>query len=196
MTQHQISCSRMTALHGANPVTVRRIFSLRPRYRRCGNGGGLFGGFPFQTPGSRRIRALLLSAAASLITGFIIQRDKEMSRIFMNLFLNKYYSAEPWRIPRPAHTIEREESIMFSYLFTFRSQTAAQSGRRILYEAGLWTQLRRAPQEVSEPRLHVGRCMWRGPTACTPHSSCAHGAARVSGAYRVHPNGFLEEAQL
>ena len=38
---------------------------------------------------------------------------------------------------------------MFSYLFTFRSQTAAQSGRRILYEAGLWTQLRRAPQEVS-----------------------------------------------
>ena len=33
---------------------------------------------------------------------------------------------------------------MFSYLFTFRSQTAAQSGRRILYEAGLWTQLRRA----------------------------------------------------
>ena len=46
---------------------------------------------------------------------------------------------------------------MFSYLFTFRSQTAAQSGRRILYEAGLWTQLRRAPQEVSSQigRAHV-----------------------------------------
>ena len=84
---------------------------------------------------------------------------------------------------------------MFSYLFTFRSQTAAQSGRRILYEAGLWTQLRRAPQEVSS----LG-CTWgvyvEGPTACTPHSSCAHGAAPVSGAYRVHPNGFLEKAQL
>ena len=38
---------------------------------------------------------------------------------------------------------------MFSYLFTFRSQTAAQSGRRILYESGLRAQLRRAPPEIS-----------------------------------------------
>ena len=38
---------------------------------------------------------------------------------------------------------------MFSYLFTFRSQTAAQSGRRILYESGLRAQLRRAQRALA-----------------------------------------------
>ena len=84
---------------------------------------------------------------------------------------------------------------MFSYLFTFRSQTAAQSGRRILYEAGLWTQLRRAPQEASS----LG-CTW----AVYVHGTDGVYAAQllrtwnspVSGIYRVHPNGSLEQAQL
>ena len=84
---------------------------------------------------------------------------------------------------------------MFSYLFTFRSQTAAQSGRRILYEAGLWTQLRRAPQEVSR----LG-CTWGGygEGADGVHAAQLLRAwsSPVSGAYRVHPNGFLEKAQL
>ena len=60
------------------------------------------------------------------------------------LFLNKYNFDESWQIPWAAHTMKREEMTMFSYLFTFRSQTAAQSGRRILYESGLRAQLRRA----------------------------------------------------
>ena len=38
---------------------------------------------------------------------------------------------------------------MFSYLFTFRSLTAAQSGRNDLYRAGIETRIQRAPQEVS-----------------------------------------------
>ena len=84
---------------------------------------------------------------------------------------------------------------MFSYLFTFRSQTAAQSGRRILYEAGLWTQLRRAPQEVSS----LG-CAWavRVPAADGLRAAALLRAALrpISGVYRLHPNGYLEEAAL
>ena len=84
---------------------------------------------------------------------------------------------------------------MFSYLFTFRSQTAAQSGRRILYEAGLWTQLRRAPQEVSS----LG-CTWgvyaEGADGVHAAQLLHAWNSPVSGVYRVHPNGFLEQAQL
>lgn len=83
---------------------------------------------------------------------------------------------------------------MFSYLFTFRSQTAAQSGRRILYEAGLWTQLRRAAGGV-EPRLHVG-CLCGGADGVHAAQLLRAWSSPVSGAYRVHPNGFLEKAQL
>ena len=78
---------------------------------------------------------------------------------------------------------------MFSYLFTFRSQTAAQSGRRILYEAGLWT------QEVSS----LG-CTWgvyvEGADGVHAAQLLRAWNSPVSGAYRVHPNGFLEQAQL
>ena len=84
---------------------------------------------------------------------------------------------------------------MFSYLFTFRSHTAAQSGRRILYEAGLWTQLRRAPQEVSS----LG-CTWgvyvEGADGVHAAQLLHAWNSPVSGVYRVHPNGFLEQAQL
>ena len=111
------------------------------------------------------------------------------------LFLNKYNFDESWQIPRAAHTMKREEMTMFSYLFTFRSQTAAQSGRRILYESGLRAQLRRAPPEISglgctwalyvggEDGVHAAQLLraWNSP---------------VSGAYRMHPNGYLEEAAL
>ena len=75
------------------------------------------------------------------------------------------------------------------------SQTAAQSGRRILYESGLRAQLRRAPPEISglgctwalyvggEDGVHAAQLLraWNSP---------------VSGAYRMHPNGYLEEAAL
>ena len=69
---------------------------------------------------------------------------------------------------------------MFSYLFTFRSQTAAQSGRRILYEAGLCTW---GVYVEGADGVHAAQLLraWSSP---------------VSGAYRVHPNGFLEKAQL
>ena len=73
---------------------------------------------------------------------------------------------------------------MFSYLFTFRSQTAAQSGRRILYEAGLWS---------------LG-CTWgvyvEGADGVHAAQLLRAWSSPVSGAYRVHPNGFLEKAQL
>ncbi|MFR7743678.1 MAG: hypothetical protein ACLU3I_10600 [Acutalibacteraceae bacterium] len=41
-----------------------------------------------------------------------------------------------------------------------------------------------------------GVFMWRGPTACTPRRLLRAWSSPVSGAYRVHPNGFLEKAQL
>ena len=73
--------------------------------------------------------------------------------------------------------------------------SAAQSGRRILYEAGLWTQLRRAPQEVSS----LG-CTWgvyvEGADGVHAAQLLRAWSSPVSGAYRVHPNGFLEKAQL
>ena len=72
---------------------------------------------------------------------------------------------------------------------------SGQSGRRILYEAGLWTQLRRAPQEVSS----LG-CTWgvyvEGADGVHAAQLLRAWSSPVSGAYRVHPNGFLEKAQL
>ena len=66
---------------------------------------------------------------------------------------------------------------------------------RILYEAGLWTQLRRAPQEVSS----LG-CTWgvyvEGADGVHAAQLLRAWSSPVSGAYRVHPNGFLEKAQL
>ena len=78
---------------------------------------------------------------------------------------------------------------------TFRSQTAAQSGRRILYESGLRAQLRRAPPEISG----LG-CTW---ALYVDGADGVHAAqllrawnSPVSGVYRMHPNGYLEEAAL
>ena len=84
---------------------------------------------------------------------------------------------------------------MFSYLFTFRSLTAAQSARNDLYRAGIETQIQRAPQEVSS----LG-CAWavRVPAADGLRAAALLRAALrpVSGTYRLHPNGYLEEAAL
>lgn len=84
---------------------------------------------------------------------------------------------------------------MFSYLFTFRSLTAAQSGRNDLYRAGIETRIQRAPQEVSS----LG-CTWgvyvEGADGVHAAQLLRAWNSPVSGAYRVHPNGFLEQAQL
>ena len=84
---------------------------------------------------------------------------------------------------------------MFSYLFTFRSLTATQSGRNDLYRAGIETRIQRAPQEVSS----LG-CAWavRVPAADGLRAAALLRAALrpVSGTYRLHPNGYLEEAAL
>ena len=84
---------------------------------------------------------------------------------------------------------------MFSYLFTFRSLTAAQSGRNDLYRAGIETRIQRAPQEVSS----LG-CTWgvyvEGADGVHAAQLLHAWNSPVSGVYRVHPNGFLEQAQL
>ena len=84
---------------------------------------------------------------------------------------------------------------MFSYLFTFRSLTAAQSGRNDLSRAGIETRIQRAPQEVSS----LG-CAWavRVPAADGLRAAALLRAALrpISGVYRLHPNGYLEEAAL
>ncbi len=84
---------------------------------------------------------------------------------------------------------------MFSYLFTFRSLTAVQSGRNDLYRAGIETRIQRAPQEVSS----LG-CAWavRVPAADGLRAAALLRAALrpISGVYRLHPNGYLEEAAL
>lgn len=84
---------------------------------------------------------------------------------------------------------------MFSYLFTFRSLTAAQSARNDLYLAGIETRIQRAPQEVSS----LG-CAWavRVPAADGLRAAALLRAALrpISGVYRLHPNGYLEEAAL
>lgn len=84
---------------------------------------------------------------------------------------------------------------MFSYLFTFRSQTAAQSGRRILYEAGALDTAAPCAAGGVEPRLHVG-CLCGGADGVHAAQLLRAWSSPVSGAYRVHPNGFLEKAQL
>ncbi len=103
--------------------------------------------------------------------------------------------AERWRIVHAAHTIGREGSSMFSYLFTFRSLTAAQSGRNDLYRAGIETRIQRAPQEVSS----LG-CAWavRVPAADGLRAAALLRTALrpISGIYRLHPNGYLEGAAL
>ena len=71
----------------------------------------------------------------------------------------------------------------------------AQSCRRILYEAGLWTQLRRAPQEVSSLGCTLGVYV-EGADGVHAAQLLHAWNSPVSGVYRVHPNGFLEQAQL
>ena len=84
---------------------------------------------------------------------------------------------------------------MFSYLFTFRSLTAAQSARNDLDRAVIETRIQRAPQEVSS----LG-CAWavRVPAADGLRAAALLRAALrpISGVYRLHPNGYLEEAAL
>ena len=156
MTQTKHPCLCMTALHGGKPpVTVRRIFSCVPGTGAAGTALALRR-LPLSDarspPGTRPTD---VSRSLSHNVFYYTEACRNVKNKY-ELFLNKYNFDESWQILRAAHTMKREEMTMFSYLFTFRSQTAAQSGRRILYESGLRAQLRRAPPEISEPRLHVG----------------------------------------
>lgn len=80
---------------------------------------------------------------------------------------------------------------MFSYLFTFRTQTAAQSARKLLGQEAIRAQLRRAPQHASGPG-----CAW------ALYVQAAEGLRALGllrgqkqpllGAYRLFANGYLE----
>ena len=104
------------------------------------------------------------------------------------LFLNKYYFDESWQILTSAHPSQREVISMFFFHFTFRSQTAAQSGRRILYESGLRAQLPRAPPETSGHGCTWALYVAGADGRHAPHPPPAWNSP-VSRAHRMHPNG-------
>ncbi len=80
---------------------------------------------------------------------------------------------------------------MVSYLFTFRSQTAAQSARKLLGREAIRAQLRRAPQQLSG----FG-CAW-ALSVNAADGLRALGVLRrqnqpLLGAYRLFANGYWE----
>lgn len=84
---------------------------------------------------------------------------------------------------------------MFSYLFTFYSQTAAQGGRGILQRHGVRGQLRRAPQQAAGPG-----CTWALAVAEEDGRRALallrqYGQPPV-GVYRLRANGFVEAVRL
>ncbi len=84
---------------------------------------------------------------------------------------------------------------MFSYLFTFRGLTAAQTARDVLRGAGIFARLQRAPGEISGLgctwALHVAAGDGLRAADTLRAYSCA-----VSGSYRRQANGYLERAEL
>lgn len=80
---------------------------------------------------------------------------------------------------------------MFSYLFTFRSQTAAQNARKGLGQEAIRAQLRRAPQQVSG----LG-CAWalyvKGADGLRAMALLRAQRQPMLGAYRLFANGYLE----
>ncbi len=84
---------------------------------------------------------------------------------------------------------------MFIYAFTFRSFTAAQSGRNVLQQLGIAVQLQRAPKQLTEQGCGY---VLRVTAADGAHAA---GALRVYSAafvqiYRCFPNGVCQEAEL
>lgn len=84
---------------------------------------------------------------------------------------------------------------MFPISLRSAARRRRQSGRRILYESGLRAQLRRAPPEISG----LG-CTWAlyvgGEDGVHAAQLLRAWNSRFPGAYRMHPNGYLEEAAL
>lgn len=84
---------------------------------------------------------------------------------------------------------------MFSYEFTFRSMTAAQSGRNVLLRAGLHPELRRAAQSLSRQgcsyALHLPAR--EGARAAGLLRSYQTAYSHI---FRVYPDGRTEEAVL
>ena len=82
---------------------------------------------------------------------------------------------------------------MFVYDFSFRSLTAAQDGRSVLQNAGVFSQLARAPKQIAEQGcgyvLEVD-----GPDGAEALTLFLSSGVRFRRVFRQFDNGFVEEA--
>ena len=82
---------------------------------------------------------------------------------------------------------------MFVYDFSFRSLTAAQDGRSVLQNAGVFSQLARAPKQIAEQGcgyvLEVD-----GPDGADALTLFLSSGVRFRRVFRQFDNGFVEEA--
>lgn len=84
---------------------------------------------------------------------------------------------------------------MFDYLFTFRSLTQAQGGRRVLAQAGIWVSLERSPRALSAHGCgYVLRVRSGGGMAALELLRDAGG--HFSHLYRSYQNGQIQEVRL
>lgn len=84
---------------------------------------------------------------------------------------------------------------MFSYFFTFRSLTAAQQARNILYTAGIGSELLRAPKSVASQGC--GFVLLIAAQDAVPAADLLRAwRARFLRILRVYENGQTEEAEL
>ena len=84
---------------------------------------------------------------------------------------------------------------MFIYAFTFRSFTAAQSGRNVLQQLQIDAQLQRAPKRLTEQGCGYVLRVAAPAGASAAEALRAYGAPVVQ-IYRCFPNGLCQEAEL
>ena len=199
MTQQNNPCKDdMTALRFRDSP---QDILLRPRPAPAGTASPIFGAQPFCVPGSRRIcgRDSCCAQPLSQLPP-IIQSRRILSSLNGN-FLQKYAQyaetarAGAVRVKRACGRIRwaEEEVAMFVYDFSFRSLTAAQDGRSVLQNAGVFSQLARAPKQIAEQGcgyvLEVD-----GPDGADALTLFLSSGVRFRRVFRQFDNGFVEEA--
>ena len=84
---------------------------------------------------------------------------------------------------------------MFEYLFTFRSLTPAQSGQKLLAQAGLWVRLERSPKRLSSQGCgYVLRTQANGGMRAA--ALLRENRIAFAHIYRIFQSGGLEEVRL
>ncbi len=173
---------------------------LRPRRLPTGMGSPIFGAQPFYVPGSRRISDATHAVRNLYHNCLPIIQSRESCQVLTETFCKNIHNMQKLRagavrVKRACGRIRwaEEEVAMFVYDFSFRSLTAAQDGRSVLQNAGVFSQLARAPKQIAEQGCgYVLEVRRSGRRRCA--DAVFAGGVRFRRVFRQFDNGFVEEA--